>query len=393
MGGLGSKVKALDFDEILSYTTVKYVKIKDKKVGLIHHSLEFVIFLYIVLYTIIYEQRYLKSETPYGSIRSTIREPLEWTPAHTLPYCLQNQTKYENFTNYNCTYMRGSDVVYPPGQIDSIFVSTRVKDTFYTLPSNCTGDEDMFSLECAPPKTPSKTLRYYIAGIDDYTIYMEHAIFGRENQILVSNFECEGKLILRNTSKAKGSFEFHDPTRTGDILPIKSLLEAATVPSLDAPSGLGGSYRYDGVLLVAVVTYTNYVTRPSKFHYTYELFSIPKQDVVSMQPTEAVRDGLTMQRNWYGVRILFLVVGSIGAFDFPTLLTSLVSGLVLIKLATVAVDMMLLYILPDKRMYTKHKFELAKEQEEVAIERTPLVKGEKRYDGQINTPVVLADLK
>eukprot|EP00026_Physarum_polycephalum_P013184 Phypoly_transcript_13561.p1 GENE.Phypoly_transcript_13561~~Phypoly_transcript_13561.p1 ORF type:complete len:111 (+),score=13.18 Phypoly_transcript_13561:633-965(+) len=66
-----------------------------------------------------------------------------------------------------------------------------------------------------------------------------------------------------------------------------------------------------------------------------------------------------MQRNWYGVRFVFLVVGQIGVFDFPTLLTSLVNGMVLIKLATVMVDMLILYIMPEKQEYTKHKFETA----------------------------------
>lgn len=354
------KLNNLDLDELFSYQTVKYVTIKERKLGIIHHTLQIVIFAYIVLYTIIYQQRYLLLEVPYGSIRATVEQPQTgWTPANTLPYCYQNQTEYNysstlSFTNYNCTYMRGTDITYPPGQIDSIFVSTRFKDTYYNISANCTDPESAVNIECAPPETPSRTSRFFIAGIEQYTLYMEHAIFGRQNEILVANFDCDGKFLLRNGSKNDIPFNY---ARTGDILPMQTIINGAGIAGLDEPSGLGSSYRYDGLLLVAVITYTNYVTEPKKFKYTYQLYSMPKQDVISMQPSQDVPGG-TMQRNWYGVRIIFMVVGSIGYFDFPTLLTSLVNGLVLIKVATVVVDMMLLYILPDKRIYTRHKFEL-----------------------------------
>jgi len=351
--GLVDKLQAMDLDELFSYQTVKYVTIKDRKLGIIHHILQIVIFAYIVLYTIIYEQRYLLLEPPYGSIRATVKEPPKWIPAETLPYCYQNQTEHNNFQNYNCTYMRGTDIAYPPGQIESIFVSTRFKDTYYTQSSNCTNPESATTLECAPPETPSHTSRFYIAGIEKYTLYMEHAIFGRQNEILVANFDCDGEFMLRNGTKNPINFNYN---RTGDIVDMQTIINAADIPSLDDPSGLGNSYRYDGVLIVAVITYTNYVTEPKKFKYTYQFYLMPKQDVISMQPSQVVPGG-TMQRNWYGVHVIFMVVGSIGYFDFPTLLTSLVSGLVLIKLATVVVDMMLLYVLPAKQIYTKHKYE------------------------------------
>jgi len=43
--------------------------------------------------------------------------------------------------------------------------------------------------------------------------------------------------------------------------------------------------------------------------------------------------------------------GTIGVFDFPTLLTSIVNGLVLLKVASVIVDLMLLYVMPEKSLY------------------------------------------
>jgi len=186
---------------------------------------------------------------------------------------------------------------------------------------------------------------------------MEHAIFGRLNHIVVANGECEGKLIFRNGTK--NTINIPPSNRTGDIFPISTMLNAANINSLNDPSGSGSSFRYDGALIVVVITYTNYVAKPSKLHYTYKLYEIPKQDVVSFQPSQQESVNATVQRNWYGIRFVFLVVGQIGVFDFPTLLTSLVNGTVLIKLATVMVDMLILYIMPEKQHYSKHKFETA----------------------------------
>ena len=47
------------FTFVCRYSTVKFVVIKDKRLGIIHHVLQAGIFVYILLYTILYEQRYL----------------------------------------------------------------------------------------------------------------------------------------------------------------------------------------------------------------------------------------------------------------------------------------------------------------------------------------------
>jgi len=362
--GLFSNV---DWDEFFSYQTVKFLTIRERKLGIIHHILKILIFIYIVLYTIIYQQRYLLLEPPYGTIRATVQEPKTYEDFNEMPYCAQNQATYNSFTNQNCTFLRGTDLTYPPGQLNSIFISTRIKDT-YTEYTGCqlpyyNGGPVPVLPTCPPPATNLATPRYFLASIEDYTVYMEHAIFGRQNEILVSNVDCDGKLLFRNGSSQ--SISFTDKSRTGDIVPLQTILNAADVSSLDAASGRGSSFRYDGAALVAVVEYENSVTDPKKFYYTYKFYLMPNQDVVNMQPSQAtIQAGVSVQRNWYGVRIIFMVVGAIGAFDFPTLLTSLMSGLVLINVATVIVDLMLLHIMPAKKTYAKHKFDVAEGRED-----------------------------
>lgn len=357
-----TKIRAMDPDDVFAYQTIKLVSIRDRRLGIIHHLLQFGIFIYIVVYTIVIQKRYLRAEVPNGAFRSTVREPSFWPEANSLPYCLQNQPIYNQHANYNCTYMLGLDLTYPPAMMDSILVSTRIKDTFFNITqntnnNNCASINLPFSAACAPTARESASNRYYLAAIENYTIFIEHAVFGRQNKITVTNRDSNGKLRFKD--KKREVIRFTEDDREGDIFSIQTLLEAADVHSLDQPSGQagGGSFRYDGVLLMVIVEYYNTYRDNDKLHYTYTVYRIPNVNVIAQQPSQSVPGGYT-QRSWYGIRVIFAVSGSVGKFDFPTLLTALVSGAVLVKVAATVVDLLLLYIMPDKLLYRKHKFEV-----------------------------------
>ncbi len=158
------------------------------------------------------------------------------------------------------------------------------------------------------------------------------------------------------------------------------------------PSGLSGgnSLRYDGAFIVGIVYYQNSITNVKKFTYKYafspyfvvdfalirfflfryDFVHVPYVEAIGQGPSVQVPGGLS-QRSWYGIRVIFLVVGmpnqlrklaqvvadkylvgTLGVFDFPTLLTALVNGLVLLKVATVVADALLLYFLPLRSIYT-----------------------------------------
>jgi len=363
MDSCWSRFKNIDADDLLSYETIKLVKIRDRRLGIMHFFLQFGIFIYIVVYTIIIQQRYLRQDAPYGSIRPTAQEPAPWADASTLPYCKQNQSSLNGFDNFDCVYMLGLDITYPAALMDSILVATRMKDTFYPVPNNTNcppPSQPATTFECAPYKNESTSTRYYIDDIENYTVYIEHAIYGRANRIAATNKDFTGVLYYNDGSGR--SIVLNDPTRSGDIFPIQTLLEAADVPSLDVLSALGDgdSLRYDGVLILMVVEYSNGVLHPNQLSYTYTLFTVPGVNVISQEPSQPVSGGIS-QRSWYGVRLIFLITGTFGEFDFPTLLTSLVSGLVLVKVATTIVDMIIIYVLPDKIMYREHKYEVTED--------------------------------
>jgi len=61
--------------------------------------------------------------------------------------------------------------------------------------------------------------------------------------------------------------------------------------------------------------------------------------------------------NRHGVRLIFETEGTVGTFDFQTLLINLIAGAALVSLATVAVDLIALYVLPQKTTYREYMLE------------------------------------
>jgi len=195
---------------------------------------------------------------------------------------------------------------------------------------------------------------------------VEHDIFGRQNKITATTRNTNGQLNFKHGSPLKFKGD-----RDGDIVDLATILRAGGVNSLDVDSGENddATFRYDGVLLMMVVDYGNDGYSTSKLKYEYSVIQIPGVSVIAQQPGQFITPTSYSQRTWYGIRVIFLLTGTIGKFDFPTLLTALVNGMVLVKLATTVVDILLLYVMPDKALYSKHKFELTEDFSDVRLQQ------------------------
>lgn len=358
---------------LLSYATIKIVVIKDWRLGAIHHAFQLIILLYIIIYTIVIQQRYLRTEAPYGSVRSTLREPREFAEATALPYCLQNQPRQVNsagnFTNYNCIYAYGNDVTYPPAPQDSIFASTRVKQTTYRLPPNCTtsgGPRDPRSPSCMPA-TVGASESFYVADVESFTVFLEHAVYGQITGIATTNNGLKGELHYKG--KDEDDYELISGERPGDIFTLRKVLDAAGVATLDVPSGVigGNTYRYDGIEIIVIITYSNRFSKPSELKYRYTMDVVPKVDSVAFEPSSVVSatDMIAVKRN--GIKLIYIIAGTIGIFDFQTLITNLVGSVVLLKAATTVVDVLMEYVLPEKLRYKSHKYEESTEDDSTQL--------------------------
>lgn len=104
------------------------MRIKDKRLALLHYVCMIVIFLYIVCYTIIYNKAYYDVEAPVGSVRINPMAPKPWTDTAKLPYCeYPNRTgKYHLTRIAECLYFDEALNVFPQALDESITITTRV---------------------------------------------------------------------------------------------------------------------------------------------------------------------------------------------------------------------------------------------------------------------------
>jgi len=332
--------------------------------GILHYSFIVGIFIYIIGINIIYDQRYLKTEVPFGSVRATLQEPTTFKTPNQLPYCPQYQSSIQynstlSFQNFECIYALGVDVTYPTAQRGSLFGTTRLKTTLYPPPpANCT----VPPTDPACLTAPGNVTRYWIADIEDFTVFIEHAVYGQLTGVAARNIDCKGEVF----SSSGDRLLLLDSNRTSDIFTISQLLSFAKLPSLDVPSQLvnsANSMRYDGCFILVIITYSNRQSATDSYQlkYNYQFVSLPGLDVVQFAPTSTDAFGNTVENDRHGVNFVFLVTGTVGEFDFPQLLTSLVNGFVLTKFASVIVDLLLLYVLPQRNEYKTHKIEITEE--------------------------------
>jgi len=250
----------------------------------------------------------------------------------------------------------GNDITYPPAPQGSIFATTRMRDTTLRLPAGCEGLSDPKhprSPSCFP--TPvSSAESFYVAEVGEYTIFLEHAIYGQINKIATTNNGLKGEFYKKDQEEP--DLTLTGP-RTGDIFSINKILDAAGISSLDVPSGVGSTLRYDGVQIIAIVTYSNRDSAPKELKYRYDFDVIPGVDSVAFEPSVSVSDTDMISRKRNGIKMIFIIAGTIGVFDFQSLIVNLVGAFVLLKAATTLVDLLMEYVMPDKMKYKQHKYE------------------------------------
>ncbi|CAG8596114.1 6772_t:CDS:10 [Ambispora leptoticha] len=331
---------------ILSYETFKIVKVQDKRLGALHRGFQLAIFAYII-YTIINSEGYFKKELPIpGAVRITLQAPKSFDAPD---YCGE----------IPCVYWGANDVQYPNDGAGVAFFATRVKVNKFDPPNNCN-----FLTASAPndpcifnPNIPTPVVNIsYIADIENYTIMIEHSIRGHTTDIGIRNGlngSMDGSLVGTNGNVIKywntTSRQQDDPRADGDIMTVQQLLTAAGA-DLEAVSTAPGAkpgetYRSSGIVIVIVIEYTNVPFKEDTITYTYRPQYIKGNEYKSIESIYQPNGGYLIKER-HGLRLVFQQSGTIGRFDFISLLQNIV-----------AVEILMLKFLPEKDIYEQVKFE------------------------------------
>lgn len=87
---------------MLTYQTVKYVRVRDARLGAMYYFFLFCTFAYVVVYVIVYNQRYMLFEAPTGTARLNVMAPSKVYRASGgagLPYCVGGTPKKGQLAN------------------------------------------------------------------------------------------------------------------------------------------------------------------------------------------------------------------------------------------------------------------------------------------------------
>lgn len=372
----------VDWDNLLSYKTVKIISIRDKRLGLLHYFFMFLIFVYVVGYTIVWQKRYLITASPIGSIRLSLKEPDTRPPPSNLTYCLDNSTYSSSFDSFHkkklqCRYWDAPLVLYPGMESSSMFISTRVNIEYEYLYNNVTGQNcsaEMLSPDCKYiPSKEDPLIETYIADPERFTIMIDHAVYAPRVGIQRDGTSLDG--YIKGPDGEKMEVPHTDHQRVGepgvaDIISVATMLKAAGVDDLDAESDYISpkndshreSFRYAGAVFVVYMVYSNTETYDLyDVQYYYQVTRLKKTEFKSVQPILTKNIDKRKLYNRHGVRLIFQQVGNLGKFDFQTLLLSFVSGLGLLAAATFVVDLLALYLFPQKKIYRAYKYLQTKE--------------------------------
>jgi hypothetical protein len=110
------------------------------------------------------------------------------------------------------------------------------------------------------------------------------------------------------------------------------------------------------VVIVVIVDYTNRKSDMSELKYTYRASAIAGTEIKFLEPSILPNNNVLLN-NRHGVRVVFVLGGTIGSFNFMALLRNLVAALGLLKVSSLITDQLMLRVLPQRDLYEDYKYQ------------------------------------
>lgn len=393
--------KVGNLNDLLSYRTVRTVRIRDKWVGLTYYLIVLGILSYIIGYQIVYKQSYLKLSSTIGSGRLQLLRPgteYRWGDGQP-PYCINGTgstfpliaSQYsfpspgmykfnENgvtTTQLPCMYFDELDAVPQSLDPNALFVLTRLT----TL-----NEDAVPALECETSGhsyckwNTSSTTTSYISDVEMFTLWVDHAMVSPDLGMTRTASQMGG-VMLDHVGNKVNPCDVYTLFPSGcppfiavgvegkrDIISLKTLLLASGISSLDQVSGTDDNlqnetHRYGGVVIVVNIDYTNHYTttatlNTSEVSYTYRVSSVSNAEFKAQEAYQEKNVLPSPKRIVYdrhGVRIIVFFTSSIGGFDLQTLLINLTVSLGLLSVAVSIMDQIALLLCPLRHVYKQYK--------------------------------------
>jgi ATP P2X receptor len=395
--------RAIVLTMLLSYETVKYVSIRDSRLGVLRYCLVAAIVVYVGVFELWAFGGWLASSPVDGAVRFSLQQPTEngcdpfgadetcrnaFAPLNQLPYCEQSSAAVNYEGNvYPCEIYEAINAQIVTET--SLVVVTRAATANQTL---VCGNGPLKNMTCPQTyETFGGEHKFYTAQSEAFTVLVDHAVTASQicNDHL-SSYACSaassdflGRLYSNNpelcreqhalnmafrrnrgTKQTQNSPCYIQPNRTvlqQDFFSLDVLLRAAGVTLDDCVSNVTAkcqTYRDAGATLLLNIVWNDFTVYRGKSepHYSYRTSIVGRSFKMSVPYYESYREKRTLFTA-HGIRIAVLLGGEFHKFELVSFLITVTTALGLLAVSTTVVDSLMLYILPEKERYAQAKYE------------------------------------
>lgn len=264
----------------------------------------------------------------------------------------------------------------PSDEQNAIFVATRIiteRQVYSCGRSNTNADPYKEDLCEGSPyiRDPDTTNNpegiYFLAGVSNYTLGIQHAVFGQSAPFASNTYRGNSRGYpgqIQLDPKDPKSIKYFPISKsdTPDILTVGEILKAGGVNLSESSKDEKNSLLYSGTVVLVLVKYSNdngpLHPVPTEPQYEYIVRRIENSDYKMFQtqtiPNEPNKRNLIKRA---GPKIIFLVTGDFAQFNFQTLLIQLASALGLLSVSTLIVETLMLKVMKWRKHYAAAKFE------------------------------------
>lgn len=374
------------------------VVVRDIRLGMLYYILVGLVFVYIVVWEIWGNLHYLDFARPQHTVRMTLQQPTKngCNPKHedcedefphlsSLPYCCQDEDCAQDSADEldvsrivvksYCAYFDGVEAALPGDR--SLLITTHRKTYQQRRNASCAGPRPCEKLWLQENK---KVDAAYVAGVEKFTLLIDHSVNQREFGIMSESVQMRGWLAVDSmlgpahdlcqrrpdavTSPVNGEFTdtapcFIRPERPSsvdlDVIEVGDIV-AAMGFSLDAPSYEGSktSLRHDGLEIQLQIQYFNswpWVGLLGQISYVYSFDANHRRaHKVSNIDWEEYPDKRLRQSN-NGLYLSVLPAGSLGQYSFSALLLQASASVPLLAVIAYGIRYLATYVSREKNYY------------------------------------------
>ena len=384
MGLCPEHIAGRDIDDLFSYSTIKYVQIRDRRLGFAKLLLTLGVMGYVGLYELWYQGLYLERSPLTGTCRFTLQQPTVHSCDPTDPgclndygdpkaasYCAQSPLPYAG-RKRECEFYENVGAQHQG--TSSLLVATRITTLEQVLVCNASHGPDTCPVVY---EQTSNTSRYVMAA-ERFTVLVDHSVLATGiSHLKGRSSDLKGRLFVKKASslceKYGGSKDMRGLTRTSaapcyvkpnatsrglDFFSLDVLLRADDV-SLDEINYGGETFRETGASLILEIHYENFRGWPGlgEIYYSYTPMVVAGS---SYKIYDAVYETYRTSRhllNQHGIYVEAVQGGELRGFSFNALLIQLTTSLTLFATAKVLTDFLAVYLLPDRRHYAGYMYE------------------------------------